>query len=105
MAIPKEMDFSYFSPLEVKVYNNFEKALKTFKMLVQSEKVLSLYKEKQSYEKPSVRKRRKHAESVKRVFDAENKQKKIASGEYEKEKFKKLLKKEQKKKTSEQQDG
>lgn len=91
------MDFSYFSPLEVKVYNNFEKALKTFRMLVQSEKVLSIYKEKQSYEKPSVKRRRKHAESVKRVFDAEMKHKKILSGEYEKEKFKKLLKKEQKK--------
>jgi ribosomal protein S21 len=101
-SIPLEMDFSYFSPLEVKVYNNFEKALKAFRSLVQSEKILSLYKEKQSYEKPSEKKRRKYAESVKRTLDAELKQKKILSGEYEKEKIKKLLKKEQKKKSTDE---
>ena len=50
-------------PLEVKVYgNNFDKALRTFRALVQKERVLSAYKENQSYEKPSDKKRRKRNE-------------------------------------------
>jgi small subunit ribosomal protein S21 len=100
-TIPKEFDFSYFSPIEVKVHNNFDKALKTFRALVQSEKILSLYKEKQSYEKPSEKRRRKQNEALKRAFDVEMKQKKILSGEYEKEKTKKLARKEAKRKERE----
>jgi len=51
-------------PLEVKVYgNNFDKALRAFRNLVQKERVLSSYKEKQFYEKPSDKKRRKKNES------------------------------------------
>lgn len=95
---PAEMDFSYFSPIEVKVYNNFEKAFKSFRSLVQAEKILSLYKEKQSYEKPSDKKRRKHNENIKRLIEIESKQKKIISGEYEKEKIKKQAKKDKRKK-------
>lgn len=50
-------------PLEVKVYsNNFDKALRAFRALVQKERILSLYKEKQSYEKPSDKRRRKRNE-------------------------------------------
>jgi ribosomal protein S21 len=86
---PAEMDFSYFSPIEVKVYNNFEKAIKAFRSLVQSEKVLSNFKEKQAYEKPSMKRRRKITENIKRCLENEIKQKKILSGEYEREKIKK----------------
>jgi ribosomal protein S21 len=94
---PEELDFSYFKPLEVRVYdNNFERAFKTFKALVQFERILSVYKERQSYEKPSEKKRRKHGESIQKSFELDMKKKKIKSGEYEKEKQKKLLKKEQK---------
>lgn len=50
-------------PLEVRVYNNnVDKALRAFRALVQKERILSLYKEKQSYEKPSDKKRRKRNE-------------------------------------------
>ena len=50
-------------PLEVKVYNNnFDKALRAFRALVQKERILSIYKEKQSYEKPSDKRRRKRNE-------------------------------------------
>jgi ribosomal protein S21 len=50
-------------PLEVKVYsNNFDKALRAFRALVQKERILSTYKEKQSYEKPSDKHRRKRNE-------------------------------------------
>jgi small subunit ribosomal protein S21 len=62
-------------PLEVVVYDgNFEKALRAFRALVQKERILSLFKEKQSYEKPSVKKRRKRAEMKRKKFELENKQ-------------------------------
>jgi len=57
-------------PLEVKVYgNNFDKALRAFRALVQKERVLSSYKEKQSYEKPSDKRRRKRNESVRKQLE------------------------------------
>lgn len=65
---PAELEFH---PLEVKVYNNnFDKALKAFRALVQKERILSLYKEKQSYEKPSQKKRRKKNESKRKIMEA-----------------------------------
>lgn len=57
-------------PLEVKVYgNNFDKALRAFRALVQKERVLSSYKEKQSYEKPSDKRRRKINESKRKQLE------------------------------------
>ena len=57
-------------PLEVKVYgNNFDKALRAFRALVQKERILSAYKEKQSYEKPSARNRRKRNESKRKMLE------------------------------------
>lgn len=57
-------------PLEVKVYgNNFDKALRAFRALVQKERVLSAYKEKQSYEKPSDKRRRKINESKRKQLE------------------------------------
>lgn len=59
-------------PLEVKIFNgNFDKAFKAFRAIVQKERILSTYKEKQSYEKPSDRKRRKRNEAKKKILDAE----------------------------------
>lgn len=60
-------------PLEVVVYDNFEKALRAFRALVQKERILSSFKEKQSFEKPSVKKRRKRAEMKRKRFELENK--------------------------------
>jgi len=58
------------TPLEVKVYgNNFEKALKAFRALVQKERILSSYKEKRTYEKPSDKRRRKRNESRRKAMD------------------------------------
>lgn len=89
-----EMDWSYFSPLEIKIHgNNFDRAFKLFRSLVQADGVLAVYKEKQGYEKPSVKKRRKHAETMQRLYEEKIKAEKIASGEYEKEKIKKEAKK------------
>lgn len=87
----------YFKPLQIEIYGNgFDRAMKTFRSMVQGEGILSEYKEKSRYEKPSDKKRRKKAEALQRAFEEEMKMKKILSGEYEKEKIKKQLRKEQK---------
>ena len=60
-------------PLEIKVYNgNFDKALRAFKSLVQKERILSLYKERQTYEKPSVCRRRKRNEAKRKMSEEED---------------------------------
>ena len=60
-------------PLEVKVYgNNFDKALRAFRALVQKERILSAYKEKQSYEKPSDRRRRKRNEMKRKLLELDS---------------------------------
>jgi len=74
-------------PLEVKVYgNNFDKALRAFRALVQKERILSAYKDNQSYEKPSDKKRRKRNEMRRKrlEFDSAPKEskKKTRSREY-----------------------
>lgn len=59
-------------PLEVKVYGgNFDKALRAFRALVQKERILSTYKEKQRYEKPSDKKRRKRSEARRKRMEME----------------------------------
>lgn len=60
-------------PLEVIVYgNNFDKAMRFFRAKVQKERILSLYKEKQSYEKPSDKRRRKRNEMKRKLFEIDN---------------------------------
>lgn len=98
---PAELDHSYFSPIEVIVNGNFDRAFKIFRSAVEAEGILALYKEKQSYEKPSDKKRRKHNESCRRVMENEMKQKKMLSGEYEKEKLKKQKKKDKRQREQE----
>jgi len=57
-------------PLEVKVYgNNFDRALRAFRALVQKERILSLYKEKQSFEKRSDKRRRKRNEMRRKLIE------------------------------------
>lgn len=60
-------------PLEVKVYGNFERAIKVFRSMVQKERVLSTYKEKQRYEKKSDKKRRKRNERKRKLIELEEK--------------------------------
>lgn len=70
----KGYDDFKLSPLQVEVYDgNFEKAFKIFKAIVQKERILSIYKEKQHYEKPSDKKRRKRNESRKRLMELDTK--------------------------------
>jgi small subunit ribosomal protein S21 len=64
-------------PLEVVVYgNNFDKALRYFRSKVQKERILSLYKEKQSYEKPSNKRRRKRNEMKRKLMELDYNSKK-----------------------------
>lgn len=66
------------NPLEVKVYGNeFDKAMKAFRALVQKERTLSNYKEKQSYEKPSDKKRRKKNEMKRKLLELNTKEEKF----------------------------
>lgn len=74
MAQIKNNDYFFEGhPLEVKVYDNFDRAMKAFKSIVQKERVLSLYKEKSRYEKPSDKKRRKRNEMRRKLLELENK--------------------------------
>jgi small subunit ribosomal protein S21 len=69
-AVPDKLEAVQAQPLEVKVYgNNFDKALRAFRALVQKERILSIYKEKQSYEKPSDKRRRKRNEAKRKRFE------------------------------------
>lgn len=71
-------NFAHIEPvqaqhLEVVVYgNNFDKALRFFRAKVQKERILSLYKEKQNYEKPSVKRRRKRNEMKRKLLELDN---------------------------------
>lgn len=78
--------------IEVKVYDSFDDAYRKFKTLVQADGVLALYRAKQSYEKPSERKRRKEREAENRRFLAEMRENLIISGEWEKRQKKKETK-------------
>lgn len=86
---PYEEYAEHLSPLEVKVTSNFEQSVRNFKSLVQKSKILSLYKEKQSYEKPSDRKRRKKREVLERIRVAEMREALVASGEWDRRQKKK----------------
>lgn len=74
-----------FHPLEVRVYDNSDRALKAFRALVQKDKILSLYKEKQSYEKPSEKRRRKRNESRRKQFEVDVKRTRPADDRVKKE--------------------
>jgi ribosomal protein S21 len=76
------------SPLEIKVNGprreDFEDAFRKFKAKVQKEKILSEYKDRQSYEKPSEKSRRKRRESVERRLSTESRQRQMLTGEWDK---------------------
>ena len=73
------------TPLEVKVENdNFEDACRKFKSLFQKERIIGRLKEKQFYEKPSDRKRRKRREAKERKLMLEMRERMIQNGEWEK---------------------
>lgn len=59
-------------PLEIIVrdHDNVERCIRSFRSMVQKERILSDYKERQSYEKPSDKKRRKIGEYKRNQLEA-----------------------------------
>jgi len=85
------------SPLEVKIDDgNFEAAIKQFKRLFQWERIARQLKEREAYEKPSVKKRRKRRQARERRLMLEAREKMIKSGEWEKRQKHKQKKREMK---------
>ncbi len=86
MKIPAEIHEwdEGFKCLEVTVTGSFEEALKRFKSLVQKSKILSEYKERQYFEKPSEKKRRKKREAAERRRLNNIRARQIATGEWDK---------------------
>lgn len=71
--------------LEVPVVSgNFEDAFRKFKITVQDDGIITLFKTKQAYEKPSEKKRRKRREAQERQFLIENREALMLSGEWDK---------------------
>ena len=79
-----------FTPLQVIIGNSsFEEGLRHFKSLVQRSKILTQYRDKQSYEKPSEKRRRQKCERDERrrlIIIRENL---IATGEWDRRQKKK----------------
>ena len=66
---PPFEEYNIFAPLEVQISSpsHFEESVKRFHSMVNKSKVLSLFKDKQSYEKPSEKKRRKKREQLQKA--------------------------------------
>jgi small subunit ribosomal protein S21 len=88
-----KFDDSYldtFKYVEVKIYKDrFEDAMRQFRTIVQKEKIINQVRDRQSYEKPSAKKRRKFREQQerKRIMDLRAAQ--VKSGEWGKKQRKK----------------
>lgn len=65
---PSDEYLATFSPIEVKVSQNgrVEDAIRRFRSMVTKERIMSDLKEHQTFEKPSMKKRRKQRESLAR---------------------------------------
>lgn len=83
---------SRIKPLQVEVRGDFEEAFRRFKSVFQKERIVSMYKERRFYEKPSARRRRKKRESIERKLATEKREALIRSGEWDRIQKKKQLK-------------
>lgn len=87
-------------PIEIKVEgpdrSHFEEAVKKFKYLFQHERVVGQLKEKQYYEKPSAKKRRKRREAEGRRLMAAMRERLMQSGEWDRRQKQKQQKRQRK---------
>lgn len=83
-------------PLEIVVTGSFEDACRRFKTAVQNEGIIAAYKAKQSYEKPSEKKRRKSREAQERRLLLASREALILSGEWDRRQKKKEQKRQEK---------
>jgi len=83
-------DAVQYKPLEVKIhdpsYESFQRAMKVFRAMVQKEKVLSFYKESNTYEKPSDERRRRANESDQKRLEELREQGIVVEGTQKKKK-------------------
>lgn len=84
------------TPLEVKVNGSFEDACRKFKALFQKERIASELKDRESYEKPSEKKRRKKREAKERNMMLQARERMIATGEWDKKQKRKAAKQQRK---------
>lgn len=84
-------------PLQVVVERgNFEDAFRRFKALAQKERIVGQIKEKETYEKPSEKKRRKKREAYERKLMMEARERMIRTGEWDKIQKRKASKRQEK---------
>lgn len=94
--LPAAFEDLGFAPLEVKVTGSFEDALRRFKMYTQSEGILSDWKERSRYEKPSEKRRRKDREAESKKMAQVKREAMMANGEWEKRQKRKEKRKKEK---------
>ena len=70
-------------PLQVIIHDMryFDRGFRTFKSLVQKERIMSTFKERQRYEKPSQKRRRKKNEMKRKIFELEHPREKMVKKE------------------------
>lgn len=85
-----EIDELGFRPLEVVVRgDNVDDAIRRFRQLVQADGMLLRLREREGFEKPSDKARRKGREAVRRVHMQDQMEKLMATGEWDKRQEKK----------------
>ena len=85
------------TPLEVKVENgNFEDAFRKFKVIFQKERVVGQLKEREAFEKPSEKKRRKRRQAYERQLMIDARERMMKSGEWDRRQKRRQKKREQK---------
>jgi small subunit ribosomal protein S21 len=72
--------------LEVKVIGDFDESVRRFKTYFQRERIVGQLKEREAFEKPSDKKRRKQREARQRALMLDARAKMIENGEWEKHK-------------------
>ena len=82
---PPYEDYANFSPLQIEIKGfTYEEGLRRFRTMVQKSKILTLYKEKQTFEKPSAKRRRIKRELIEKKRLSLLRDVQMANGEWDK---------------------
>jgi len=95
-------DLEPFECLEVRVNHpdEFERAVKNWKAMVQKSGVLNDFRAHSAYEKPSDKRRRKQREMVENIRISEIREKQILSGEWDKRRKRKEKRRDERRRVS-----
>jgi small subunit ribosomal protein S21 len=98
---PEPVDFSRFTPIQVVVEGNsredFDYAVRKFKSVFQRERIAGQLKEREHFEKPGEKRRRKQREATERRLMTEYRERLVQTGEWERRQQKKVRENLQKK--------